>query len=204
MSLAAKAGVWQNLSDLIFSDIMMMVGQESLEELQKCRQVCKTWNKMITLMTKLTKDNIRRRAENMADQIRYIFINRYVTLKDVQDLTKVVTAASLAHHGLLEDMGFMVLESVDLSSVPAEHLAALASCVMRIVDINNVSNNEVRPILNNLNCSDFYISNQSLGSEETMALVRAMESKLEVLWLCRDVSLDIAALTQYSGQEQCL
>ena len=35
------------LPDLIFCDIMMMVGLESLESLQRCRQVCKTWNEMI-------------------------------------------------------------------------------------------------------------------------------------------------------------
>ena len=35
---------WLTLPDLIFSDIMMMVG---LESLQRCRQVCSTWNEMI-------------------------------------------------------------------------------------------------------------------------------------------------------------
>ena len=38
---------WLMLPDLIFSDIMMMVGLESLESLHRCRQVCKTWNEMI-------------------------------------------------------------------------------------------------------------------------------------------------------------
>ena len=35
------------LPDLIFSDIMMMVGLESLESLHRCRQVCKLWNEKI-------------------------------------------------------------------------------------------------------------------------------------------------------------
>ena len=38
---------WLSLPELIFSDIMMMVGLESLESLHRCRQVCKTWNEMI-------------------------------------------------------------------------------------------------------------------------------------------------------------
>ena len=38
---------WTTLPDLIFSDIMMMIGLESLESLHRCRQVCKTWNEMI-------------------------------------------------------------------------------------------------------------------------------------------------------------
>ena len=35
------------LPDIIFSDIMMMIGLESLESLHRCRQVCKLWNEKI-------------------------------------------------------------------------------------------------------------------------------------------------------------
>ena len=35
------------LPDLIFSDIMMMVGLESLDSLHRCRQVCSKWNEKI-------------------------------------------------------------------------------------------------------------------------------------------------------------
>ena len=38
---------WNNLPDVIFGDIMMMVGLESLEILHTCRQVCRSWNEMI-------------------------------------------------------------------------------------------------------------------------------------------------------------
>ena len=38
---------WTMLPDLIFSDIMLMVGLKSLESLHRCRQVCKSWNEMI-------------------------------------------------------------------------------------------------------------------------------------------------------------
>ena len=38
---------WLTLPELIFSDIMMMVGLISLESLHRCRQVCKAWNEMI-------------------------------------------------------------------------------------------------------------------------------------------------------------
>ena len=38
---------WATLPDLMFSDIMMKVGLESVEGLHRCRQVCQTWNKMI-------------------------------------------------------------------------------------------------------------------------------------------------------------
>ena len=40
---------WQNLPDVIFGDIMMMVGLESLDTLHTCRQVCGGWNEMISV-----------------------------------------------------------------------------------------------------------------------------------------------------------
>ena len=39
-SLNQQRTSWQNLPDLVFDDVMMMAGQESLENLHKCRQVC--------------------------------------------------------------------------------------------------------------------------------------------------------------------
>ena len=38
---------WVTLPEPIFSDIMMLVGLESLESLHRCRQVCTLWNEMI-------------------------------------------------------------------------------------------------------------------------------------------------------------
>ena len=35
------------MPDLLFSDIMLMVGLENIESLHRCRQVCKTWNEKI-------------------------------------------------------------------------------------------------------------------------------------------------------------
>ena len=38
---------WSTLPDLIFSEIMLMVGLESLDGLHRCRQVCSKWNEKI-------------------------------------------------------------------------------------------------------------------------------------------------------------
>ena len=35
------------LPDLPFTEIMLMVGLESIESLHRCRQVCQTWNEKI-------------------------------------------------------------------------------------------------------------------------------------------------------------
>ena len=108
---------------------------------------------------------------------------------------------------MLGSVKSMHLVDVDLASVPAEHLASLASCVTRTINIANVSNCDLISIRDNLKCDRLVISEQTLSSEETRALVRAMESHLEDVWLGEwgdDLSLDITALTQYNGQGQCL
>ena len=38
---------WVTIPELILSNIMMIIGLESLESLHRCRQVCKTWNEKI-------------------------------------------------------------------------------------------------------------------------------------------------------------
>ena len=92
---------WQNLPEIIFSDIVMMVEKEikSLNNLQKFRQVCQSWNVMLTQMTKNRKDNIRKIAESLAYRIRVKWNWTHKPL-----LSEIATAASLAHHGLLSSV----------------------------------------------------------------------------------------------------
>ena len=42
-----KALDWRKLPDLVFNDVMLIVGHQSIEDLDSCRQVCRTWNAMI-------------------------------------------------------------------------------------------------------------------------------------------------------------
>ena len=120
-------------------------------------------------------------------------------------LHKISTAASLAHHGLLSYLEIMTLRDVDLRSVPDESLASLVSCVEHSVRIENVNNCNI--ILDSVKSKWLTIQKQSLTSEETRTLVRAMESKVEIvefgLYGGDGATLDVAALTQYSGQGKC-
>merc|ERR1712242_644802 len=121
-------------------------------------------------------------------------------------LHKISTAASLAHHGLLSYLETMSFTDVDLSSVPDENLASPVACVEQIVRIENVKNCNI--ILDSVKSKYFNIKKQSLTSEETRTLVRAMESKVEIVQFGlggrgEGVTLDVAALTQYSGQGNC-
>ena len=118
-------------------------------------------------------------------------------------LPVITCAASLAHHRLLGSVEEMRLCDVDLTSVPAEHLASLASCVTRCVYIWNISGCGLITILDNVKSKVLWIISQSLGSEETQALVRAIKSRVEMVKLNYEVKLDIRILVEYNGQGKC-
>ena len=161
----------------------------------RCRQVCRSWNLMIMLMTKHRKDTIRRRLEVLAAR-----------LKPRPDYGDIPTAISLNHHGLLDSVEILWLWSVDLPRVPAEHVVSLVSCVTQCVRIVDVRNFDMVTLLDSVQCVTLRIRRQNLSTEETWALVRAMESNVEVLELSGeegDVTLDFTVLSQYSGQGKC-
>ena len=126
MSLLSCYG-WHNLPCNIQFDLMIMVGLNSLHDLQKCRQVCHIWKRIISQMPQRKKDTIRRLWETLTAQIReeWNVFDPY--------LPEILTASHLAHHGLLRDIKQVFLAEVDLASVPDEHLAALASCATESV-----------------------------------------------------------------------
>ena len=198
---------WKNLPDVVFCDIIMKIGLNSLEDLHKCRQVSQSWNMMTAQMTKHKKVNIRKKAESLASQFREEsrFHLEVLSVTFKVSLLKIVTAASLVHHGMLDSVEVITLRDVDLASVPGEHLASLASCVTESVLISNVSNCDLTSVLDRVTGPVLSISRQTLSSEETRALVRAMDSRVELVCLGEEgeVSLDMTALTQYSGQGKC-
>ena len=118
-------------------------------------------------------------------------------------LPEITCAASLAHHGLLGSVKNMVLWNVDLTSVPAEHLASLVSSVRGSVGDVSVRGCGLITILDSVKSRDLHIRDQSLGSEENWALVRAMESRVESIFLSRGVTMDIRILMEYNGKGKC-
>ena len=117
-------------------------------------------------------------------------------------------AANLAHRGLLGCVSSIWLGDIwtvgDLSIVPTHHLASLVSSAMISVNIDNVTGCDLVSVLDSLNCEKLSIRHQRLGREETQALVRAMESRVEnVLLKDVDIELGIETLTEYSGQGRC-
>ena len=111
-------------------------------------------------------------------------------------------AASLAHHGLLGAAWSLKLYEVDLISVPTQHMVSLASFVTDNLQIINVSGCDLVSLLPSVKCKRLDIIEQSLGREETQALVQAMESGVK--WVMLDeATLDMEAITEYSGKGVC-
>ena len=188
---------WQNLPDSLYGDLMMMLGRKTPEYVKKCREVCKSWNVGISQISRHKKDTIMIEVEDMVAMYRDVFDFDYKT-----NLREIAEASMLAYHELLSSVKWWVLENIDLTSVPSKHLAALASCVTTNIYINNVRPNPIC-LLDSVKCNKVTIINQSLNSEETQALVRAMESRVMRVLLSINVSVDIETLTQYNGQGRC-
>ena len=195
MILNRMAGGWRELPDNIFCDIMTMVGLKlkGLKDLHYSRLVCHDWNAKISQMTKQRKSIIKEFAELQKEFAEYYDSEIYIR-------------SSLAHHGLLGSVENMILKNVDLASVPAQYLASLTSCTTNRVSIVNVSNTNLSTILANVKSKSLHIR-QSLDTEETQALVQLMENTVNFVELGDDleaeVSMDLEALIQYSGQGAC-
>ena len=119
-------------------------------------------------------------------------------------LSEITNGASLAHHGLLGSISYLKLHDVDLSSIPAEHLASLASCVYQYISLENINGQMVSFLDGIKKCELLGIS--TLRREETQALVRAMETSVYKVCLGGEngfVSVDIEALILYSGTGYC-
>ena len=118
------------------------------------------------------------------------------------NLPEITYAASLAHHGLLGPMEKMALWNVDLTSVPADHLASLASGVTEVINIRNVCGCGLVTILDSVKSKELWIR-KSFGREESWALVQAMESRVERIVLHSESTLDLRFLHEYNGQGKC-
>ena len=148
----------------------------------------------------LSTEKIKEVTERLSRALDYSVSGNYVENSTIEELT---CSASLAEQGLLGFMSSLALRDVDLSPVPANHMSSLAASVTTLIRIENVSGCDLINLLTSLKCKELVISRQSLGEEETRALVQAMESGLEGLQLDTRWTLDMESLAAYSGQGKC-
>ena len=102
----------------------------------------------------------------------------------------------------------IVIGDIDLSCIPVQNLASLVACVRFSVSIENVRGCDLLKLLESVRSNHLFmfIDQQSLNSEETKTLVKALETYLEFFWWEygeQEGTLDIAAMTQYSGLGKC-
>ena len=133
--------------------------------------------------------------ESLAERVRGQII-KYPSLAEVK------CGASLAHQGLLGSVEILWLDKVNLASVPDQHLDSLISCVTGTLVIQNITGCDLVTALNSGKSRALDIKYQRLGRDETQALVRALETRVKDLHL-EGVTLNITALTKYSGQGRC-
>ena len=144
-------------------------------------------------------------------------------------LDLVRAAARLAHYGQ-KGFNHMILQDLDLSTVPGEHLCSLASSVRNMFSIRAVKGCNLIKMIDSVKCNTLALTNQNLDREAAEALVQAMETRIEQLeifngkmfrvppWGSLNLAtvqnpeleeedikrmLDTNALTKYSGKGRC-
>merc|ERR1739838_423748 len=140
---------------------------------------------------------------------------------------KITSLASFAYHGVLPNVAKLSLcsnvshglqhgysyddlyrnhgVSLDLGVVPSDQLQALVPCVTDHIEIINVTGYDVTSLLDLVNCTKLLLT-QKLNQEETEALVRAMTTRVDEVYLGGRrgiLSLDVDTLTQYKGDGKC-
>ena len=129
--------------------------------------------------------------ENLAERVRRekTWLEEYSQYGTPWPLSVITYAASLTHNGPLRSLEDIWLCDEDLTSVPAEHLASLASSVTGCVDVRNVYGSGLVTFLDNVKSEQLVIRKQNLDSEESQALMRTMESRVKEVQLDKGVTL---------------
>ena len=118
----------------------------------------------------------------------------------------IAGASILAHHGLLGPIRELDLWNLDLSLVPTQNLGSLVASVTETVNIDKVTNIDLSPILDKIECEVLTIRHP-LSNKERQALLRAMETRVTAVSLhaeAEDEAFDIETLTTYDGKGKCM
>ena len=120
------------------------------------------------------------------------------------DQALVSSAASFIHHGYITEVERMRLRNIDLSEVA--HASALADVtVTSNVWIHNVVGS-IAPIISRIKCPVLRITKMRLCTEDTAALVQAMQTSVEEVLLGVEgdsPELDMDTLLTYDGRGPC-
>ena len=92
---------------------------------------------------------------------------------------EVRLAALLAWERHLTSVKKMYIDNRDISGIPRDQMARLASIVTYRVDIDNMThNNQLSSILASVQCTELVLRNMSLSDTASRALVTAMRDRV--------------------------
>ena len=177
-------------------------------DIEAAGKTCQRWSEIC--------DDISKKKWEEAAEIRYSWENTFRLWRDetypdnsckivveyIPPLSQVASAAAIARQGFLTSVRSLALVDVDITGVPTEDMAKLAECVTESVYIENLRGH-VTSVFTNINCVVLAIDKMSLSSEDTQALVSAMDTRVEEVNLYEGVTLDLRTLTQYDGTGKC-
>ena len=112
------------------------------------------------------------------------------------------SAATLATKGYITQVASLHFDNLDTSLVPAEDMASLVKCVSDYVAITRV-HGDLTPVLSNVKCRELKIIDRSLSTNDTQNLLTAMDTRVEVVELGAEGTLDMETLAQYDGKGEC-
>ena len=150
----------------------------------------------------LFTDPLILKLKTEADEIQDAWSGRSFS-KDYPSEAELKTAAQLAQEGYLSSVKHMYIMDMNISEIPSDKIAKLASIVTDSVIIANITNpTQLGPILSSVQSKELFLVDMSLSEKNTRALVTAM-TRVQEVTLLSDVTLDPELLSAYDGQGDC-
>lgn len=156
----------------------------------------------------INKSNIGRLANELKTKIDGEIAVSRDSIRVSKDFSQqeLALTASLNHHGMLGEVSCkrLLLGNVNLSSIPIQHLGSLSACVKNIVFFGEKVIPNISVLLNEVKCDMLTFLDQTLEADETLALVRAMKTRVRIVTLVNHKgTVDVSALKTFDGKGTC-
>ena len=135
-------------------------------------------------------------AENIKSALNYIY---HWPSED-----ELKTAAQLAQEGYLSSVKNLRIEDRNISEISSDNMSKLVSIITGFVWIENMTPlSQLGIILASVQSRVLHLVDMSLSEGNTRSLVTAMRTRVQKVWLGRNVTFDPELLSAYDGQGHC-
>ena len=157
---------------------------------------------------------LKSKVERLANRIRAKIEDNSgsITVSNSQDskymsLQELVRTASLIHRGMLGEVSCerLCLADVNLSTIFSQHLGSLAASVTDQVFFGgNIIIPHLGVFLDKVKCDKLTFLSQTFNTEETLAMVRAMQTRVRIVILIHSRgNVDVRAMRNFDGKGRC-